>query len=118
MTEDEFRENKKFTEELQAFLSTDTGRAFISVLRAENPLRKLAAAENNNKRTIRDSAIAEHGSAETLLGRATGWQMCEDIIDRCKQHITPAEKERKETTGSRAARVMRQESNTPEQNRQ
>lgn len=69
------------------FLHSAAGRKLRRVVDGLNPLLKLASQEANNPAIIRAAAKAESESAETLLGKATGFQLVHNVLFQLLLHI-------------------------------
>lgn len=110
MKEHEFRSDESAVKSLDAFLNTDAGRKFLSVLDDESVLEKMSSVEHQEPGNVRDLALAEQGSASNLLGRMVGYHLCIKVIKRCRS-IVQKQKPDSMSKASEVSRALKKTSN-------
>ena len=83
--EEDFRRDEHAVQALVNFLASDAGRKFARALRGGRVGTRLASDRTHEPHALRDTALAEAGTAQNLLGKAEGYDLALSFIDRLTQ---------------------------------
>lgn len=80
LTEAEFRTDAAAVDELDTFLSSETGVKLLRVLAGVNPMAALSTPEHFNAKTVRGVVDAQSGNGEALLSLCQGYNMVTGLL--------------------------------------
>lgn len=114
ITESTFRENDKAVQAAKEFFGSQYGQMFVAALEHGSVVSVLTSRHNQNEEHARDLAIAESagpGTADNLLGKTQGYELCLKMMDRLTEKLERAPEHKAKSKSFAVTKKLSQTSN-------